>query len=180
MDGEEDKDNFLKALGLVKLKGQEPAWMKLDFIERAHELNTSDLPSLLKEIDRLRMEKSELAAQLEKSQTLLMTHLEIEKEKQIIHETDRQKLELQLKAAQHRIEELVKLADFRRHNADNQYRAGERQYDDAVSEFSDITESELHAGENTMDLFIGECELDEVIFFNIEQKNLPFHSISMF
>lgn len=162
MNTDEEKDNFLKALGLVKLKGEEPAWMKLDFIERSHEVNTSDIPSLLKEIDRLRMEKSELAAQLEKSQTLLKTHLEIEKEKQIINETDKQKLELQLKASQHRIDELVKLSDFRRRGGDDNRYPADKLYDDNVSEFSDITESELHAGENTMDLFIGECELDEV------------------
>lgn len=153
----------MKALGLVKLKGQEPAWLKLDFIERAHELNMNDIPTLLKEIDRLRMEKSELAAQLEKAQTLLKTHMDIEREKQIINETERQKLELQLKSAQHRIEELAKLSDFRRHASYGGYQS-DKLYDDAASEFSDITESELHAGENTFDLFIGECELDDVIF----------------
>lgn len=120
----------------------------------------NDVPSLIREIDRLRMEKSELAAQLEKSQTLLKTHLEIEKEKETINETERQKLALQLRSAQNRIEELVKLADYRRHAPERGYQTD--RYDDAASEFSEITESELHAGENTFDLFIGDCELDDV------------------
>ena len=134
--------------------------MKLEFIERAHELNANDIDSLLKEIDRLRLEKSELAAQLEKSQTLLKTHLEIEKEKHLVTETEKQRLELQVKSAQHRIDELVKLADFRKQG---EYAFGtEKPYDEDAPEFSEITETELHAGENTFDLFVGDCELDQV------------------
>jgi hypothetical protein len=51
----------------VKLQGQEPAWKKIDFIERSKEVDPTDLPGILKELDRLRIEKSELAAQLEKT-----------------------------------------------------------------------------------------------------------------
>ena len=150
----------MTTLGMVKLKGQDPAWMKLDFLEKIGDGSTKDLPSLMKENDRLRIEKSELAGQLEKSQTLLKTHLDIEKERQLIADTDKQKSDIQLKAAQHRIEELVKLADFRRHG-EHAFRS-DKAYDDAASEFSEMTESELQAGENTFDLFIGEGELDEV------------------
>ncbi len=45
--------------------------MKLDFLERPAHYESSDVTSLQKEIQRLTVEKGELAAQLEKSQTLL-------------------------------------------------------------------------------------------------------------
>jgi len=167
MGNDREKDNFIKALGMVRLKGEEPAWKRLEFIERHEELDIKDPVSLLKEIDRLRLEKSEIAAQLEKAQTLLHTHLEMEKEKEIIHSAEVNKLQLQLKSANNRIEELVKLADFRaRTYKDNLLKtggAGFKPYDDGASEFSDITESEISTNENTLDVLVGNCELDELV-----------------
>ena len=75
-DLERENDNFLKALGLVKWKGEDPAWYKLDFIEKGAKLDMKDPESLWREIERLRMEKGELAAQLEKVQTLLKIQME--------------------------------------------------------------------------------------------------------
>jgi len=166
MGNDREKDNFIKALGMVRLKGEEPAWKRLEFIERHEELDIKDPVSLLKEIDRLRLEKSEIAAQLEKAQTLLHTHLEMEKEKEIINSAEVNKLQLQLKSANNRIEELVKLADFRaRTYKDNLLKTGAnyKPYDDGASEFSDITESEISTNENTLDVLVGNCELDELV-----------------
>ena len=46
--------------------GDEPAWFKLDFLERPSLDSTNNI-SLLKEIERLRLEKANLASMLEKS-----------------------------------------------------------------------------------------------------------------
>ncbi len=77
-DLERENDNFLKALGLVKWKGEDPAWYKLDFLEKGGKIDMKDPESLWREIERLRMEKGELAAQLEKVQTLLKIQMESE------------------------------------------------------------------------------------------------------
>mmetsp|Transcript_30757 Transcript_30757/g.27961 ORF Transcript_30757/g.27961 Transcript_30757/m.27961 type:complete len:251 (+) Transcript_30757:739-1491(+) len=89
-----EKDNFYKALGIVKLQGENPAWKQLEFIERIENMDKDDIPGLVKEVERLKIEKSEIAAQLEKAQTLLQTHLDIEKERQIIHDSEMHKLQL--------------------------------------------------------------------------------------
>lgn len=120
----------------------------------------------MKEIDRLRIEKSEIAAQLEKAQTLLHTHLEMEREKEIISKAEADKLQLQLKSSNNRIEELTKLADFRARNyRDNMLKSGIsfKPYDEGASEFSDITESELATTENTLDVLVRNCEFDELV-----------------
>lgn len=151
---------------MVRLQGEEPAWKRLEFIERHGELDINNLPSLLKEIDRLRIEKSEIAAQLEKAQTLLHTHLEMEREKDIINKAEADKLQLQLKSSNNRIEELTKLANFGARNyGNNILKPGIsfRPYDEGASEFSDITESELATTENTLDVLVRNCEFDELV-----------------
>lgn len=62
LGNQRDRDYFLKALGVVKLKGDEPAWKRIEFIDRNQDFDANDLPSVLKELDRLRIEKSEIAA----------------------------------------------------------------------------------------------------------------------
>ncbi len=66
-------DQFYKALGLIKWNGEKPAWMALDFIERERVIDPNDKNELIREIERLRIEKAELASQLEKLQTILST-----------------------------------------------------------------------------------------------------------
>ena len=48
---------FLKALGDMKLRGEEPAWAKLDFMERAADI-PEDVPALKREVERLKLEKA--------------------------------------------------------------------------------------------------------------------------
>ena len=111
----QDNDTFIKALGVMKWKGEDPAWMKVDFIDRA-DFDKNDPMALRKEIEHLRLEKGELAAHLEKTQTLLKTHMDIESERERIHNMEKEKIELQLKAALARADELAKLADLRGHS----------------------------------------------------------------
>ena len=71
-------------LGNLKWSGEEPAWKKIEFIDRTY-LSTDDPFVLRKEIERLKLEKGELASHLEKAQTLLKTRLDIEEEKDKVH-----------------------------------------------------------------------------------------------
>mmetsp|Transcript_673 Transcript_673/g.619 ORF Transcript_673/g.619 Transcript_673/m.619 type:complete len:417 (+) Transcript_673:675-1925(+) len=165
LGNQRDRDNFLKALGVVRLKGEEPAWKRIEFIDRHESFDPSDINSVLKEVDRLRIEKSEIAAQLEKTQTLLQTHLEIEKEKEGLYQAEVKKLDLQLKSANSRIDELVKLADIRAKS----YRdiiaskgGAFEPYEDDADDFSEITESDIHVGENTFDILVSDCTFNEL------------------
>jgi uncharacterized protein (UPF0335 family) len=47
--------------------------MALDLIERERVIDPNDKNELIREIERLRIEKAELASQLEKLQTILST-----------------------------------------------------------------------------------------------------------
>jgi hypothetical protein len=53
----EDVDSFMRALGIMKLRGEEPAWSRLDFLERGS-TTPDDVHSLRREIERLKNEKA--------------------------------------------------------------------------------------------------------------------------
>ena len=108
----EDVDEFMKALGIMKLDGEEPAWSTLDFVER-QKAASEDLASLRKENERLKIEKAQIAAELEKAHTLLSMKGEIDKERNAMHERESESQKYQLQSAQRRAEDLAKLADFR-------------------------------------------------------------------
>ena len=166
-DLDREDDAFLKALGMVKWQGEEPSWYKLDFLERPQKLDIKDADSLLKEIERLRLEKGELAAQLERSQTLLKIQMETEQEQNRIHQAQIATLELQLKGAILRSNELSKLVDlkgFGSHEGVEVYEKNGTKYDDRVSVFSDDgSEAETEPGTNYFEIWLGDAELDEVI-----------------
>jgi len=166
-DLDREDDAFLKALGMVKWQGEEPAWSKLDFLERPQKLDLKDPESLLKEIERLRLEKGELAAQLEKSQTLLKIQMESEQEQIKIYQSQITTLELQLKGAILRSNELSKLVDLRgfgSHEGVEIYEKNGVKYDDRVSVFSDdsVSDIDTEPGANYLEVWLGEAEFDEV------------------
>jgi protein fantom len=171
-DLDREDDAFLKALGMVKWQGEEPSWYKLDFLERPQKLDIKDPESLLKEIERLRLEKGELAAQLERSQTLLKIQMESEQEESKIYKAQISTLELQLKGAILRSNELSKLVDlkgFGSHEGVEVYEKNGNKYDDRVSVFSDdaASEADTEIGTNYFEIWLGDAELDEVLFLNI-------------
>ncbi len=75
MEDQTDQDEFLRTLGIVKWKGEKPAWLSVTSIDRKHKnlQELSDTGDLHKEIQDLILEKGELAAHLEKAQQLLET-----------------------------------------------------------------------------------------------------------
>ena len=158
---EEDPDGFYKTLGMLKWKGTEPGWAKLNFLERGNMFDDSNPKVMQKEIEKLKMEKGELAAQLEKAQTLLKTYMEMEEQNRRIREAEAKKTELQLKAAINRAEELSKIVDLKgQANKDGlrTYEINGVKYDDSVSEFSVDTDDT--SGHNVFDLWIGQVDFD--------------------
>jgi len=83
----EDIDGFMKALTIMKLRGEEPAWSRLDFLERGKAM-PDDIPSLQREVERLKNEKAQIAAELEKAHTLLAMKNDIDKERTAMHERE--------------------------------------------------------------------------------------------
>lgn len=143
-------DVFMKALGNLKLQGEEPAWAQLDFIERATEI-PEDVPSLKREVERLKTEKGQLAAELEKCKSLLTIKEDIERENLGIVRRENELLQLQLKASRVRADEVARLVP--------------RGQDKGHSVFIE-EDTQVGAGENILDLWIGVAEYSELQLLN--------------
>ena len=170
-----DINAFMKALGLMKLRGEEPAWSQLDFLEQGTRI-PNDLKGLQREVERLKLEKGQLAAEVEKAQSLLTLKNEMEVEKNALYESEIEQLKIQNKSALQRTEELARLADFRAnrviqlernqrlniYDEDNrivgtktQITVGELQ--NSAPEFIE-SGTEVGNNENILDLWLGEAE----------------------
>jgi len=51
----------MKKLGTLKWKGETPAWLRVDLLNRTETMNELDVKSLQKEVERLKIEKADLA-----------------------------------------------------------------------------------------------------------------------
>lgn len=66
-----DPSSFRETMKQLKFDGDEPLWAKIDFLEKynlggARRYDPNDPKSLMEEIERLKVEKKEIAAELEK------------------------------------------------------------------------------------------------------------------
>ena len=64
-----DPNEFRRTMHDLEFDGQEPLWSKIDFLEQtgmARQVDPNNLKSLQNEIERLKMDKCILAAELEK------------------------------------------------------------------------------------------------------------------
>ena len=189
--GGRDADSFLKALGMMKLRGETPAWCKMDFLERYEDSSDPN-----KEVERLKIEKGELAAELEKVQNLMTLKNEMEKEREAIYKSEVEQYKMQLKAAQQRTQELARLADFRanrvlqleRNQRLNTYDEANRitatatsvnvaSFENSAPEFIEGG-TEVDSGENILDLWIGEGEFYQYSLESI-LKSLVLNESSM-
>ena len=133
--------------------------------------------ALKNEIDRLRQEKSEFAAELEKAQSLLQLQTDIEKENTIYFDHEEKRLKLIEKSVTMKVEELSRRADEKtrsvkdierkttidlRESAGDLNRASIVSGDiDARSEFSAATqESEIGTDENILDFKVEDADWD--------------------
>jgi len=83
-----DPSLFRQVMHDLKYDGDEPVWAKFDFLERIRMAGSKDgepidesNPFVLqKEIERLKLEKRDLAAELAKTQNLLKIQVDIDKQ----------------------------------------------------------------------------------------------------
>lgn len=154
----------------------QPEWARLPFLVRGDvDENITPKERLQKEIERLRQEKSDFAAELEKAQNLLKLQTEIEKENNVFFQQEIARLRLVDRSASLKLEELARRADDKHKNISDLQKKinpqnevspkkdGIREsIDDARSEFSVVTnESELRNDENILDFLIEDAEFHE-------------------
>jgi protein fantom len=83
-----DPSMFRQVMKDLHYDGEEPVWAKYDFMERfkiggglsGSALDENDPNQLKKEIERLKVERRDLASELEKTQNLLRMQVGIDKE----------------------------------------------------------------------------------------------------
>lgn len=169
--GGSDMTEFFKVLGLAKLKTEESLDGRLTFLDSTV-LAPADSPSQLRAIEQLKLEKAQLAAELEKSQSLLALREQMEKEKVAMVQTDAEQAKGEMKGLQLRVEELSRLADYRANRLgqlegrgrpsvyeESEARVAPRQALD--SDFVSEEASDLSPGENALEFLIVSAEFYE-------------------
>ncbi len=111
--GEVDS-NFSKFLNIMKNKGDSGAWAKIDFLEKMNQPLNNNPELLLKEIERLKIEKGVLGNELDKTKSLLQIQQQINEDQQKLFDEDKKILKFQYEKALNKIEELSKLVDIER------------------------------------------------------------------
>lgn len=198
--GEVDS-NFSKILNILKLRDDNTSWMKIDFLEKMNDSNAKDPAFLIKEIERLKIEKGLLGSELEKTKSLLQIQQQINDDQLKLFDEEKKILRAQNEKLMKRCEELAKLIDMERIPRDKDYlnyksaagiSAGELRKDlgfedtllrakylnkmpDEITEFSkDENETDYGINENALDLYIGEA-----IFEDGLEKELGFKLVNM-
>ena len=74
----------------LQYNGDEPDWAKLDFMERlkiggSQQVDENDPASMKREIEKLKLRRRDLAAELQKVQNLLKMQVDIDKEQAKIY-----------------------------------------------------------------------------------------------
>jgi len=175
-----DPERYGQAISDLNLRGDDvfPVWANLDFLERGKEqIDPNNAKALKDEILKLRHENKDFAAELEKAQHLLHLQKDIERDNVKYYDAEKRRLELVMKSAQTKSEELARRADEKqRQITEVQHKLGMRSRSpspikpgtgmpspsrseldkmETQSEFSVMTnESELRTDENFLDLVV--------------------------
>ena len=80
-----DPSAFRETMKQLHFDGDEPLWAKIDFLEKynlggSRTIDPNDPKSLMQEIEKLKVEKKEIAAELEKQQNLVKILNDMEKD----------------------------------------------------------------------------------------------------
>lgn len=97
--------------------GEEPAWAKIDFIENhalSHHVDPTDPRSLLNEIDRLKIEKGEIAAELQNAQDMITLKDGIIKNKNDLLEEEVNKYKIENRTLKAKLEQTTNIAQDRK------------------------------------------------------------------
>ena len=172
-----------------------PIWANLPFLEPVPNKPGTDEKKILRdELDRIRQEKSDFAAELEKAQNLLRLQTDIEKENTVYFMHEEKRLTLIEKSASAKVEELSRRADdkartvstldrkvtmdLRQSAGGPQMRASLQSDLDVRSEFSAATqESEVGADENILDFKIEDAEFDPVAIAAVPSVSMTANEI---
>jgi len=197
--GEVDS-NFSNILNILKLRDNNTSWMKIDFLEKINDTDAKDPTFLMKEIERIKIEKGLLGSELEKTKSLLQIQQQINEDQLKLFNEEKKILKAQNDKLMKRCEELAKLIDMERLPKEKEYllhksnaviSAGELKRElgfeemsrakylnkmpDEITEFSkDENETEYGINENALDLYLGEALLEEGL-----EKELGFKLANM-
>jgi cell shape-determining protein MreC len=109
-----DPNEFRKTMNDLDYHGNEPMWSRIDFAETAgigRVVDEKDPGSLLAEIERLKRDKRDLAAELEKTQQMLKLQYDLEKENKKMFEEENLALKATVDAYSKRVEASRRMAD---------------------------------------------------------------------
>lgn len=187
-----DPSLFRQVMKDLKYDGEEPVWAKFDFMERLRlgpnnqPIDENDPASLRREIERLKVERKDLAAELEKVQNLLKMQVSLDKETAHVYQQEVEQIKAMITNDNRKINDLSQLITAKNHKLiaitkatsggnvgvssltaeglarmEARFPAGTAIEEDLVSEFSAVTnESEIAPQENVMDLLISKAQLD--------------------
>lgn len=172
-----DPNGFRKTMQELNYQGNEPYWSMIDYMDKddekaAVEIDLNDPKSLIKEIDRLKLSKREIAVELEKCQQILKLQSNLEEEKLQMIKDECEQLKLECKAYNTKIEDLAfqldqkqkEIAELRKVIGGKgiTYEGKDQRFDQtmqSVSDFSDITEeTNMGAQDNILDVAIDSGE----------------------
>ena len=85
----------------LQYNGDEPDWAKLDFMERlkiggSQQVDENDPASMKREIEKLKLRRRDLAAELQKVQNLLKMQVDIDKEQAKIYQQEIDQIKSQI------------------------------------------------------------------------------------
>ena len=116
-----DPSMFRQVMKDLKYDGEDPVWAKFDFMERMklgpnnQPIDENDPTQLKKEIERLKVERRDLAAELEKVQNLLKMQVNIDKETAYIYQQEIEQIKGQIASDNRKINDLNQLINARNH-----------------------------------------------------------------
>lgn len=165
---DEFNERLIRTLGLIRWKGEEPAWYKLQFLERARKINPNDQSALREEYARLIFAKKELTERLDRVQGMLKITTEDEKKREDEHLILKKRKENELIRLEETRKDIESTLDKVGVNSGkvfigkNQRTGEDVYYNDGISVFS-MDKSDLFRidyEENLIDVYLHNFELD--------------------
>ena len=194
--------NLTNLLSMYKRQNDELNWGNINFIE-PDLIKNQDPNLLLKEIDRLKVEKNTLGKELENTKNSLLIQQQINAEYKKERDFESEKNKNEIKLLKNKIEELCKLIDIKNMQKDTTNNLSDTNLiqtlkypktmplqnnpnvlDDMLTEESrEETEIELTMNENALDVYFGECvyedNLEAQIGYNLDDL-LSFFSVDFY
>ena len=106
-----DPSKFREVMKDLRYDGEDPIWAKFDFMEKMQlgphnqPIDENDPRQLMKEIERLKIERKDLATELERIQTELKMNVGVDKETAHLYTQEIEQLKSQIAADNRKINE---------------------------------------------------------------------------